>query len=63
LEFNLQFSSFVELSSAEWWVLVQDEFEAASPAEVWWFLHTQAEVEVDGHTATLSLATRFSTAS
>ena len=35
--------------------LVQDEFEAVSPAEVWWFLHTQADVEVDGRTATLSL--------
>lgn len=36
-------------------VLVQDEFEMASPAEVWWFLHTPAEVKADGRAAVLSL--------
>jgi hypothetical protein len=36
-------------------VLVQDEFETSSPAEVWWFLHTPAEVNVEGRMATLSL--------
>jgi hypothetical protein len=36
-------------------VLVQDEIETKSPAEVWWFLHTPAEVETEGDTATLLL--------
>src|SRR5207244_1045805 len=36
-------------------VLIQDEFEATSPAEVWWFLHTTADLKTDGRTATLSL--------
>jgi hypothetical protein len=27
-------------------LLVQDEFETTSPAEVWWFLHTPAEVKL-----------------
>src|SRR5216117_781930 len=38
-------------------VLVQDEIEPDNPAEVWWFLHTPASVEVgqDGTTATLAL--------
>ena len=36
-------------------VLIQDEFEAASPVEVWWFLHTPADVNADGGTAILSL--------
>lgn len=37
-------------------VLVQDEVQAPQPAEVWWFLHTRAEVKVagDGTTATLT---------
>jgi len=37
-------------------VLVQDEIESDQPVEVWWFLHTPAEVEVaeDGRSATLT---------
>ena len=36
-------------------LLVQDEIEADKPAEVWWFMHTPAAVEVtnDGRTALL----------
>ncbi|MBI2929088.1 MAG: heparinase II/III family protein [Verrucomicrobia bacterium] len=36
-------------------VLMQDEVEAEKPADVWWFLHTLAQVTVsdDGTTATL----------
>ena len=36
-------------------VLIQDEIQAETPTEVWWFMHTPAEVEVasDGKTATL----------
>lgn len=38
-------------------VLVQDEVRAARPAEIWWFLHTPAEIVVreDGRAATLRL--------
>lgn len=38
-------------------VLVQDEVRADRPAEVWWFLHTPAQVTVsdDGQSALLSL--------
>lgn len=43
-------------------VLVQDEIEASSPTEVWWFLHTPAAVETDGGTATLSLHGKHLTA-
>lgn len=37
-------------------VLVQDEIEAKSPSDVWWFLHTPAEVKLggDGTIATLT---------
>lgn len=37
-------------------VLIQDEIEAANPAEIWWFMHTSAEVKVSpiGTTATLT---------
>ena len=37
-------------------VLVQDEVEAEEPADVWWFMHTQADVEVgeDGTSAVLT---------
>jgi hypothetical protein len=36
-------------------VLVQDEIEVEQPAEVWWFMHTPAAVQVsdDGQSATL----------
>jgi hypothetical protein len=36
-------------------VLVQDEFVSDQPADVWWFMHTEAKVEQDeaGATATL----------
>ncbi|HTL56764.1 MAG TPA: heparinase II/III family protein [Candidatus Limnocylindrales bacterium] len=36
-------------------VLIQDEFDTRSPAEVWWFVHTTAEVKTDGRAAVLSL--------
>ena len=36
-------------------LLIQDEIETGSPAEIWWFLHTLAEVKSNGRTATLSL--------
>ncbi len=37
-------------------VLVQDEIKAEKPAEVWWFMHTHATVQIaaDGTTATLT---------
>ncbi len=37
-------------------VLVQDELRAGTPAEVWWFLHTPAEITLgeDGRLATLT---------
>jgi hypothetical protein len=37
-------------------LLVQDEVQADTPAEVWWFLHTQAQAEIsqDGRTALLT---------
>jgi hypothetical protein len=43
------------LTSGRRQVLVQDEIQATDPAEVWWFMHTPAEIEVtnDGRTATL----------
>ena len=43
------------LTSGRRQVLVQDEIRADTPAEVWWFMHTPAEIEVtgDGTTATL----------
>ena len=43
------------LTSGRRQVLIQDEIRADPPAEVWWFMHTPAEIEVsdDGRTATL----------
>lgn len=35
-------------------VLVQDEIQTSAPTELWWFLHTGAEVKCDGATATLT---------
>jgi hypothetical protein len=37
-------------------LMVTDEIAAAKPAELWWFLHTEAKVALsgDGRTATLS---------
>lgn len=37
-------------------VLVQDEIRARAPSQAWWFMHTEAEVEIgpDGSTATLT---------
>jgi len=42
-------------------VLVQDEFSPAEPVDLWWFMHTQALVEIapDGRTAKLTLADRL----
>jgi hypothetical protein len=39
-------------------VLIQDEVQAARPAEVWWFMHTRSEVNLspDKKTATLGTA-------
>jgi hypothetical protein len=36
-------------------LLVQDEVRADAPVDVWWFMHTPAEIDVsaDGHTAIL----------
>jgi hypothetical protein len=41
-------------------VLVQDEVRTTQPAEVWWFLHTPAEITVadDGRRATLRQGSR-----
>lgn len=36
-------------------VVIQDEIAAAKPAEVWWFMHTGADVRCDGATAILTL--------
>ncbi len=36
-------------------VLVQDEIEAESPTELYWFMHTAAAIHLDGSKATLSL--------
>jgi hypothetical protein len=44
-------------------VLVQDEVKTKeAPAEVWWFMHTGAEVKCDGATATLTQNGRHLTA-
>lgn len=45
----------LKLTSGRRQVLVQDEIEARDPTEVWWFMHTRADVEVsdDGRSATL----------
>lgn len=37
------------------YVLVQDEVDTAAPADIAWSLHTQAKVDLDGPTATLTL--------
>jgi hypothetical protein len=39
-------------------LLIQDEIQAAQPAEVWWFMHTHAgiAIEKDGRAATLEQA-------
>ncbi|HVM47256.1 MAG TPA: heparinase II/III family protein [Candidatus Acidoferrum sp.] len=36
-------------------LLVQDEVQAAQPVELWWFMHTAADIRIDadGHTARL----------
>jgi hypothetical protein len=41
-------------------VLIEDEIETRSPAEIWWFLHTSAAVQLatDGRSAVLSLNSR-----
>ncbi len=38
-------------------VLIQDEIQTKAPAEIWWFMHTDAAIKVDpdGRAATLSL--------
>jgi hypothetical protein len=43
-------------------VLVQDEFENAFPSPAWWFMHTPAEIRVEGGLATLSLHGKTMTA-
>ncbi len=43
-------------------VLIQDEIVAPKPAEVWWFMHTPAEITTNGATATLTLDGRKLTA-
>jgi hypothetical protein len=39
------------------WLLIQDEVQAAKPAEAWWFMHTKAALALapDSVTATLTL--------
>lgn len=41
-------------------VLVQDEIEAKAPSDIWWFMHTRADIRVsdDGKTAILQLGTK-----
>lgn len=36
-------------------VLVQDEIEAPHPSEIWWFMHTRANVSLDGDGSTAIL--------
>ncbi len=36
-------------------VLLQDEFVSDRPAEVWWFMHTEAKIELDATGTTASL--------
>ena len=35
-------------------VMITDEIEANAPADLWWFMHTEAKVELDGARAILS---------
>jgi len=35
---------------------VQDEIKTAKPADLWWFLHTRAQVELGNEAATATLA-------
>jgi hypothetical protein len=37
-------------------VLIQDEIETAAPSDAWWFMHTPAEIKIegDGSSATLT---------
>jgi hypothetical protein len=39
------------------WVLVQDQIKCSPPAEVWWFLHTPATIELrdNGRNALLAI--------
>lgn len=43
-------------------VLVQDEISTTAPSDVWWFMHTAAQVSADGAHATLSQGGRSLTA-
>lgn len=43
-------------------VTVQDEVRARKPTELWWFMHTTADITCDGATATLTLDGRKLTA-
>ncbi len=43
-------------------VVVQDEVQAKQPAQLWWFMHTKAEVTCAGATATLTIDGRKLTA-
>jgi hypothetical protein len=37
------------------YVLIEDEVETDAPADVWWFLHTEAEVELNDQMRTATL--------
>lgn len=51
----------VQLLQGRRWALIQDELEAASPANVWWFMHinpsTSAVIDTNGVSATLTQGT------
>lgn len=40
-------------------VLVQDEIHAQKEVDLWWFVHTSAEIKTNGQTATLKLGNKF----
>ena len=43
-------------------VIIQDEIQADKPADLWWFMHTAAEITLHGHTATLTIGKKKMTA-
>ncbi len=43
-------------------VIIQDEVQCDQPADLWWFLHTQAKISLTGSTATLTIGDKQMTA-
>ncbi len=43
-------------------ILVQDEVQSAKGADLWWFMHTAADIQIDGTKATLRLGNKTLTA-